>query len=399
MTGKKDLSRITRLQTAGRHRDQWDGSLNVPLHRASTIAFDSVRDYEKRPPRGSGQASYGISGTKTHFAFQEAICELEGAADCITLSSGLAAVTVALQVFVEAGDHILVTDSVYYPGRRFCDQVLKRFGVETTYYDPAIGSGIEALIRPNTKLIYMEAPGSLTFEMQDLPALVEAAKRHGIRTAFDNTWASPLYFRPLEHGVDVSIQAGTKYIGGHADLMLGYLAMNEAVADQVVRFTLYHGHCCGPEEAYQGLRGLRSLAPRLKQHGESALEVARWLEQRPEVARVLYPPLESDPGHAIWKRDFDGGTGLLGVVLAKPYDKDAVVAMIDGYDLFETGASWGGFASLAVTAYPEKHRLPGSWQAPGPVVRYHIGLEDPKDLIADLERGFERLNQASDQNE
>ncbi|MEJ1995730.1 MAG: cystathionine beta-lyase [Limibacillus sp.] len=395
MTRKTRDRLLTRLQRSGRHPEDWDGSLNVPLHRASTIAFESIGDYEKRPPRGSGRASYGVSGTRTHFAFQEAISELEGAADSITLSSGLAAVTMALQVFVEAGDHILVTDSIYFPGRRFCDRVLKRYGVETTYYDPLIGAGIEDLVRPNTKLIYMESPGSATFEVQDVPALVEVAKRHGIRTAFDNTWATPVYFRPIEFGVDVSIQAGTKYIGGHADIMLGYLSLAPEVATQVVHETLYHGHCCGVEEAYLGLRGLRSLAPRLAQHGASALKVARWLEARPEVARVLYPPLESDPGHALWQRDFEGGTGLLGAVLAEPYGKDAVAAMIDGYELFEIGASWGGFASLAVTAYPEKYRLPGGWEAPGPLIRYHIGLEDPDDLIADLEAGFQRLTQAS----
>ena len=396
MTQNRKETRQTRLVQAGRHPDLWDGALNVPLHRASTIIFDSLADYEKRPPRSSGRASYGISGTQTHFAFQEAITEIEGAADSITLSSGLAAVTVALQVFVSAGDHILVPDSIYYPGRRFCDRILSRMGVETTYYDPCIGAGIEALIRPNTKLIYMESPGSLTFEVQDVPAIVAVAKRHGLRTALDNTWATPLFFRPIELGVDVSIQAGTKYIGGHADLMLGYLAMGEEVAEEVIRFTLYHGHCCGPEEAYMGLRGLRTMALRLKQHADAALEIARWFEQRKEVARVLYPALESDPGHGLWKRDFGGAAGLFSIVLDRPYEKAQIEAMVDNYRYFGIGASWASFASLVASGYPERHRRAAPWKAPGPLLRYHIGLEDPADLIADLEEGFERLKSQGD---
>ncbi|WP_455374455.1 cystathionine beta-lyase [Limibacillus halophilus] len=391
MNDKDKESPATRLLHSARHPKEWAGSLNVPLQRASTIAFETLDEYDHRPPRGSGRPSYGISGTKTHFALQEALSEAEGAADSITLSSGLAAVAVALQVFVEAGDHILVADSVYFPCRRFCNTVLMRFGVETTFYDPTIGAGIESLIRPNTKLLYMEAPGSITFEMQDVQALVAVAKKHGLRTAFDNTWATPYYFRPLEHGIDLSIQAGTKYLGGHSDLMLGYLSMNKEVASEVIRFTLYHGHCCGPEEAYQGLRGLRTLPVRLKQHYASALEVAAWLEQREEVERVLYPPLESDPGHALWKRDFEGGSGLFGILLKKPYRQDQVAALVEGYRYFEIGASWGGFASLCVAGHPEKFRQEPPWQAPGPLLRYHIGLEDPKDLIADLEQGFRRL--------
>ncbi|MBB3065505.1 cystathionine beta-lyase [Limibacillus halophilus] len=395
MTTSRVESKRTRLVQSARHSSDWNGALNAPLMRASTILFDRLDEYEVRPDRSSRKPSYGIAGTTTHFAFQEALAELEGAADAITLSSGLAANTVALQAFVNQGDHILVTDSIYYPARRFCDKILKRQGVETTYYDPTIGAGIEALIRPNTKLIYMETPGSLTFEMQDVPAIVAAARKHGVRTALDNTWATPLFYRPLEQGVDVSIQAGTKYIGGHGDLMLGYIAANEASFRAVYDMALFHGHCCGPEEAYQGLRGLRSMGARLDQHQRGALAVARWLQERPEVDRVLYPALPEDPGHALWKRDFDGATGLLGIVLAKPYEHRAVEAMIESYKYFGIGASWGSFASLVVSGYPERHQTARRWEATGPLLRYHIGLEDPDDLINDLTAGFERLEQAN----
>jgi cystathionine beta-lyase len=365
--------------------------LNAPVQRASTIVYDKLSVYENRPPRESRIPTYGISGTVTHFAFQDAVAELEGAYDAITLSSGLAAVAAGLQAFAAQGDHVLMTDSVYFPARRFCDKILARQGVETTYYDPRIGAGIEKLIRPNTKLIYMESPGSFTFEVQDVPAMVAVAKRHGIRTALDNTWASPLYFQPVKLGVDISIQACTKYIGGHGDLMLGYIAANEETFKTVYDMALFHGHCCGPEEAYQGLRGLRTLAPRLKQHQESALTVARWLQQRPEVDRVLYPALPEDPGHALWKRDFKGACGLFGVVLSEPFSRPGLEAMLERYRYFKIGSSWGGFASLAIAGYPERFYTATRWEAPGPLLRYHIGLEDPQDLIADLEEGFERL--------
>jgi cysteine-S-conjugate beta-lyase len=304
--------------------------------------------------------------------------------------SGLAAISTALLSVVRAGDHVLVTDSAYGPTRNFCEQVLSRFGVSTSYYDPMIGAGIAEHFRPNTRAIYLESPGSLSFEMQDVGAIAQIAHDKGASVLIDNTWATPLFFRPLDHGVDLAIQAGTKYIGGHSDVMLGTISANAsavAALKQTVRLT---GLCEGPDDVYLGQRGLRTLAVRLDRHYRSGVAVARWLEQRPEVLSLLHPALPSHPGHALWKRDFTGASGLFSMVL-KPAPQQAVNAFLDTLDLFGIGASWGGYESLAIPFDCTAARTATSWQPGGPTIRFHIGLEAVDDLIADLERGFAAL--------
>jgi cystathionine beta-lyase len=283
-----------------------------------------------------------------------------------------------------------MVDSAYGPARNFCEKVLTRCGVATTYYDPLIGDGIARLMRPNTRVVYVESPGSLTFEVQDVPAIAEAAHQGGAKVLMDNTWASPLLFSSFAHGVDVSIHAATKYIVGHSDVMLGAVITNEENYLPVRTMASELGHCAAPDDAYFALRGLRTLSVRLERHQHNALAVARWLQGRPEVSRVLYPALPEDPGHALWKRDFTGASGLFGVIL-KPAAKEAVYALIDALDLFGIGSSWGGFESLILPTAPARSRSATRWQPEGPTLRLHIGLEDPQDLIADLDRGFHRL--------
>jgi cystathionine beta-lyase len=295
---------------------------------------------------------------------------------------------------VHAGDHVLVTDSAYGPTRIFCDQILTRLGVTVTYYDPLIGAGIDELIRPNTRLVYLESPGSLSFEMQDTAAIAKLAHSKEALVLMDNTWATPLYFRPLDHDVDLVIQAGTKYIGGHSDVMLGTVSANAATLARLKNTVRYTGQCEGPDDVYLGLRGLRTLAIRLERHQKSGLAVARWLEQRPEVLRLLHPALPSHPGHAIWKRDFSGASGLFSMVL-KPVPQKAYYAFVDSLELFGIGASWGGYESLAIPFDCAPLRTATRWQPGGPTVRFHIGLEAVDDLIADLERGFAALAAAA----
>jgi cystathionine beta-lyase len=385
----------TLVTVAGRAPAEHNGTVNPPICRASTILFPTVDAFERA--RTHEGVTYGRAGTPTTYAFEEALAALEGGYRSIALASGKAACNLTLAALTEAGDHILVADSVYAPTRQFCDRTLKRFGVETTYYDPRIGAGIESLIRPNTRLIYMESPGSLTFEVQDVPTIVEVAKRHGILTAIDNTWATPVFFKPLAFGVDISIQAVTKYIGGHSDLMMGAVTTGEAIHMRVRQRIYEFGAPASPEDCWLALRGLRTLVARLERHQRSALEVARWLEARPEVSRVLYPALESHPDHALWRRDFTGACGLFGLVL-KPYPKEAVHAMVDGLERFGIGASWGGFESLVLVTYPERARTAVPWRAEGPTLRLHIGLEDPADLIRDLEAGFQRLRAVAERS-
>jgi cystathionine beta-lyase len=304
--------------------------------------------------------------------------------------SGLSAIATALLSFVSAGDEVLVVDSIYRPARRFCDNVLGRLGVKITYYDPLIGGGLGKLIGEKTKVVFAESPGSQTFEVQDIPAIAKAAHAAGAVLILDNTWATPLYFKSFAHGVDLSIQAATKYIVGHADAMLGAITASEKVAQAVQRTHEDLGLCPGPEDVYLGLRGLRSLGVRLERHQKSALELARWLAERPEVARVIHPALPSDPGHVIWKRDFTGASGLFSVVL-KPVPREKVAAMLDGLKLFGMGYSWGGFESLILPFDPSVYRTATKWKAEGPAIRLHVGLEDVEDLKADLEAGFARL--------
>ncbi|MBS0244237.1 MAG: cystathionine beta-lyase [Proteobacteria bacterium] len=384
--GKKKRRTATDIVHHGRDPFAHHGFVNTPVYRGSTVLFKSLESFEKRQQK----YTYGRRGSPTTDALADAIAHLEGGAKTILASNGLAAITHALLAAVKSGDHILVTDSIYQPNRKFCDNVLKRFGVETTYYDPLIGAGISKLMRPNTTVVFTESPGSQTFEVQDIPAIAKAAHAGGALVMMDNTWASPLYFKPFEHGVDVSVQAATKYIVGHADAMLGSITMNEMAAAKLAEQINFLGIGVGTEETYLGTRGIRTIQVRLERHWKSGLEMARWLEARPEVARVLHPGLESNPGHAIWKRDFLGASGLFAFIL-KPAPKAAVAAMLEGLELFGMGASWGGFESLVLPFHAEAYRTATKWQAEGPCVRIHIGLEDVEDLKADLAAGFERL--------
>jgi cystathionine beta-lyase len=389
--GGKDLRRDTLLAHLGRDPAAQHGAVNPPVYHASTIIFPTVADWEATRLKRFDDTVYGRNGTPTTFALEEAVAALEGGYRAMIAPSGLAAIGGALQACVRSGDHVLMTDSVYGPARTFCDSVLTRAGVETTYYDPLIGGGIAGLIRPNTKVVYVEPPGSLTFEMQDVPAIAAAAHASGAKVLMDNTWASPYFFPAFARGVDVSIHAATKYIVGHSDVMLGMIVTTEEMYLPVRTTVSSLGLTAGPDDVYLALRGFRTLGVRLDRHQRNALAVAEWLTQRPEVARVLYPALPGDPGHAIWKRDFLGASGLFGVVL-KPAAKEAVAAMLDGLALFGMGASWGGYESLILPTHPERIRTATRWEPEGPCLRLHIGLEDPADLIDDLAAGFERLN-------
>jgi cysteine-S-conjugate beta-lyase len=385
----------TIVVNAGRDPAANHGVVNPPVYHASTILFPTVEAlHAAQKQRNPTKSRYGRYGTPTTFALEEAVCALEGGHHSIVVGSGVAGIVVALLAYVKAGDHVLMVDTVYGPSRRFCDTVLARFGVNTTYYDPAIGGGIASLIRDNTKVIFLESPGSLTFEMQDVPAIVAAAKARKITTVLDNTWATPLFFRPLSLGVDVSLLSATKYIAGHSDLMMGILTANEAAYPALRRAADDLGAASGPDDCYMALRGLRTLSVRLQRHQETGLTLARWLQQRPEVARVLHPALPDDPGHTIWKRDYTGASGLFAIEL-KPVGEASVAAMLDGLELYGMGYSWGGFESLALPSDPGPIRTATSWKGRGPLIRIHAGLEDPADLIADLEKGFARLRKNS----
>jgi cystathionine beta-lyase len=371
--------------------------INPPVVRASTLAFDSVAALNDRVAAKSQKnyAGYGIYGTQPQFSLDEVLCDLEGGARCITLPSGLVACATVLMAFVESGDHILVTDSVYGPTRSFCNGFLARFGVETTYYDPLIGGDIAKLFRTNTKLVFMESPGSWTFEVQDVPAIVAACKGRGIRTALDNTWATPLFFRPLDIGVNLSVHAGTKYIAGHSDLLIGHVIAGDDDNFQAVRRQSdLLGLNTSPDDSYLALRGLRSLDVRLKRHEANAIGLASWLKTRPEVARVLYPALPDDPGHALWKRDFTGASGLFGLEL-HPVSDAAVAAFVESLSLYYMGFSWGGYESLIIPTYPERHRTAVAWTAAGPTLRIHAGLENLEDLKADLAQGFDCMKKVT----
>jgi cystathionine beta-lyase len=340
------------------------------------------------------QVTYGRHGTPTTFAFEEAVAAVEGGHRAVAFCSGAASCFAAILAFVKAGDHILVTDSVYGPVRLFCTGFLERFGVATTFYDPHIGDGIAGLITPATRLIYMESPGSLTFEVPDVPAIVAVARGHAIPTVIDNTWAAPLFFKPMALGVDVTVIAATKYIVGHSDAMMGVAVCTEASFMPVRTAATQLGNHAGPDDCYLALRGLRTAGVRLRQHEAQGLALARWLAARPEVARVLHPALPDDPGHALWRRDFTGASGLFAIALRRGTAKAGIDAMLDGMELFGMGASWGGFESLILPVHPERLRTAVPWEE-GPVLRLHAGLEDTDDLIADLARGFERLGAQS----
>ena len=396
MTSKKPKAE-TRVVRAGVDKTRNAGIVNTPVFHASTVVFESVAALRAASDRVFKKHEkvlfYGRRGTPTHWTFQEAISDLEGAAETYLTPSGLSACTLAILGCVKAGDNILVTDSAYEPTRTFCDGLLAALGITTTYYPPTVGAGIAALMKPNTTVIFAEAPGSHTFEMQDLPALANAAHERGALLLVDNTWASPLFCQPLALGADVSIQAATKYIVGHSDALIGTIAVNERARRGVARAVSQIGVVVAPDEVYLATRGLRTLAVRLKQHQANAMVVAKWLQQQPEVKRVLYPALPEDPGHAIWKRDFSGASGLLGVVFHRTSDA-AVAAMIDGMTLFPLGFSWGGFESLIAPSHPSEARTAEAWAEPEPGVRLHIGLEHTDDLIADLTAGLARFRDA-----
>ncbi len=388
------------LVHAGQSHAQPHRPVNMPVHRASTIIASTLEGYEANE-RGDNMfknVCYGALGTQNSFALCDAVNQLEQGAGSMVTSSGLAACTQSVLCFVGAGDHVLMPDSVYGPMRMFCETILPRFGVESTFYDPRIGEGISVLIKANTRVVYTEAPGSLTFEMQDIPAIVKAAHARGVVVIMDNTWAGPLYFKPLTHGVDICVEAATKFISGHSDLVLGVItARTHELYKQMRGFCVQMGEIASADDCWLALRGLRTMKVRMEAQQKSALELARWLKERPEVKDVLYPPLESDPGHELWKRDFTGAGALFSIVLEKTPRK-AVAAMLDGYEFFGIGASWGGFDSLVELCHPERtavNRTGAVWhEGNSTIVRFAIGLEDVEDLRRDLELGFERLNAA-----
>ena len=385
----KPLQAETRLVTAGRDTKAQKGFVNPPVVHGSTVLYPTAEDLHAH----RGEYTYGRFGTPTTKALQEALMALEGpqCAGVALVPSGLAAISTTLLAVMRTGDHLLVCDSVYRPSRNFCNGILSRYGVETTYFDPLIGSGIDALFRPNTRAVLVEAPGSQSFEMMDIPAIAAVAHARGALVIDDNTWATPLYHRSLEYGVDISMQAATKYIGGHSDIMFGTISANAKTWPIVTEAVRLLGVCAGPDDVFLALRGLRTLAVRLAQHYRSGLEMARWLAARPEVTRVLHPALETDPGHAIWKRDYSGASGLFSIVL-KPKPQAAVDAVLDSLRLFGMGFSWGGFESLAIPFNCAEYRTATQWAPGGPTLRLHIGLENVEDLKADLERGFAAFN-------
>src|SRR3982074_3428231 len=379
----------TTLVTAGRDTKAQKGFVNPAVVHGSTVLYPTADDLHAH----RGEFQYGRHGAPTTKALQEALMALEGpqCAGVGIAPSGLSAITTTLLAVLKAGDHLLVCDNAYRPTRNFCDGLLAGYGVETTYFDPLIGAGVTELFKPNTKAILVEAPGSQSFEMPDLPAIASGAHGRGVLVIDDNTWATPLFHRSLDQGVDISMQAATKYIGGHSDIMFGAIAANARAWPALAEGIGMLGVCAGPDDVFLALRGTRTLALRLARHNASGLEMARWLATRPEVTKVLHPALESDPGHAIWKRDFTGASGLFSIVL-KPAPQKAVDALLDAVKLFGMGYSWGGFESLVIPFDCGDYRTATKWAPGGPALRLHIGLENVDDLKCDLERGFAAFN-------
>ncbi len=396
------MKKDTKIIRSGRHPFAHSGMVNTPIYRSSTILFPSQEAYhdaengrvyyETDNFTSSPDYSYGTSGTPTSFALRQALADLDGVKHALIYPSGLAAICLTLNALLQSGDHILITDSIYGPTRRFCKQELKRFGVETTYYDPMIGQGIKDLIQPNTKIIFTEAPGSLTFEVQDIPAITKVAKAHEIITLMDNSWATPLFFNPFEHGIDIAIQAGTKYINGHSDVLMGVVTCNdEFLFGKLISTYRHYGACPSPDDCYLAARGLRTLSVRLKQHEQNALALAKWLQSQKQVTKILHPAFEDCAGHDIWKRDFKGSTGLFSIVLDRHYNESEVSAFINGLEYFGIGASWGGYESLLIHITPSYVRSATKWSEPNTVLRLYVGLEDVEDLKADLEKAFKRI--------
>lgn len=384
------MKKDTLLAHVGRDPARYQGMVNTPVFRTSTVIHPNLASYEKRPPDADKVVRYGRHGTPTTFALEEAVAQMEGGFRAAAVPSGLAAMTAALCAFVKSGDHLLVTDSVYGPTRVFCEKQLRRNGVEIEYYDPLIGADIARLMKHATRAVFCEAPGSLTFEMQDIPAIAEAAHAQGAVVLADNTWGTPYFFRSFDHGVDVSLHAATKYISGHSDVMIGVVVANEKCWLPVRKTITEYGYSVSPDDCYMALRGFRTIGVRMRHQMTSALRIARWLEERSEVLKVIYPALESDAGHAIWQRDFEGAASLFAFVL-KPAADARVAAFVDALKLFGIGSSWGGYESLVTVVHADAIRTATRWNPGGPALRLHIGLEDPEDLIADLEQAFSVL--------
>lgn len=385
----------TKYVTAGRDKKWTNGVVNPPVQRASTVVFNTVAEKNHAiANRANKTLFYGRRGTQTHFALQDAMVEIEGGVGCALYPCGTAAISNAILAFVETGDHILMVDTCYEPTRDFCDKIMKKMGIETTYFTPTIGDGIQDLIRPNTKVLFLESPGSITMEVQDVPTLAKIAHQHNIIVMLDNTWAAGVNFSPFEHGVDISIQAATKYIVGHSDVMLGTAVANEKCWDQLREQSYLMGQCISADDAYLGLRGIRTLDVRLRQHAENSLKIARWLQSRPEVDHVRHPALETCPGHEFFERDFTGGNGLFSFVL-KTSDSKATTALLDNMQHFSMGYSWGGYESLILANEPKSFNSLRTVAHPhfeGTLIRLHIGLEDVNDLIVDLEAALARYN-------
>lgn len=384
----------TRVAQAGRRREWTQGVVNPPVYRASTCLFETLADLDAAIADPDAGLYYGRRGTPTTWALEAALTELEpGAAGTKLYPSGVAAIAAALLTVAKTGDHLLMVDSVYEPTRLFCNGTLKNLGIETSYYDPMIGAGVAKLCRPNTRAIFLESPGSLTFEVQDVPAIVAVARERGIITILDNTWATPLLFPAIARGVDLSMQALTKYVVGHSDAMLGSVTAAPALWPQLKQTTYRLGQCVSPDDAYLGSRGLRTLHTRLQRHEASALRIATWLAEQPAVDRVLHPALPSCPGHEFWKRDFNGSSGLFAFTLKRGERRDCA-PLVDGLRHFGMGFSWGGYESLVLPVEPHRIRTATRWDAPGQLIRLNIGLEDPDDLIADLDAGLARYEAA-----
>lgn len=396
---EKKIHESTRIIHAGRHPKEQGWMVNPPIYQTSTIVFPTLKDflYAERGYSNNDlvqpyELKYGRYGTQTNFALEQAIAEIEGGYNTFVTSSGAAAINTALVAFLKQGDHMLLVDNVYSPTRGFADKFLKKFGVETTYYNPLIGDDIKKLIKKNTKIIFMESPGSQTFEIQDVSAICKIAKKNNIVTILDNSWASGLYFKPFEHGVDISVMALTKYINGHSDIMMGSITVQEKHFRIIYESFRYMAVTAAPYCSYMVQRGLRTSKIRMDHCFKSALEIAKWLENRPEVEKVLYPALESDANHKLWKRDFTGAAGLFSIILDKKYSNESLARMIDKLNYFGMGYSWGGYESLILpfdassirtaTKYPYGNKT---------CLRINIGLEDIEDLKEDLEAGFKRL--------
>lgn len=386
----ENMKKETLLATLGSSPDDHHGVVNLPTYKASTILFPTYDAFMAAEMGQWPTPIYGRYGTPSTMALEEALSQVDGAEKAIVTSSGLAAIIVVLMAHLSAGDHVLMVDSVYGSTRRFCDLDLKRMGIEIEYYDPAIGAGIDKLIKANTKLVFVESPGSLTFEVQDIPAIAKAAHAKGVLVVADSTWGASLYFRAFEKGVDINIQSATKYISGHSDLVMGVITCKGEHYKRLAQTYKNLGMTPSGDNCFLALRGLRSLAVRLKHHYENAMIVAKWLQTRPEVEEVLYPALPGARGHDIWKRDFEGACSLFGFIL-KPVDERKIAAMFDGMELFGMGYSWGGYESLMVPVKAHFTRAVLKWDEKKPLIRIHVGLEDVDDLIADLEAGFKRL--------